>query len=87
MRFKGSWKNTTILIVVVRAIGAVIALTIQKVAAVGTSHDSKRLCVDRPPEYPGCTAAQLRAMEASDKDAVRRNYNKGRWGQSGSEWG
>lgn len=41
-----------------------------------------RICNPRPPEYPGCTYQQMRAIEAPDKPEMRRNYDKSRWDQT-----
>jgi hypothetical protein len=82
------------------ALGTAVAVTISVVAASlgspamalrpaddgGQSHSAKRACNPLPPDYPGCTTAQINNWEDGDVDAAKAHYPQDRWGQSGFNW-
>jgi hypothetical protein len=43
--------------------------------------DQGRICSPNPPEYPGCTIAQMNDWEDGDPDAAQAHYRQARWGQ------
>jgi hypothetical protein len=47
----------------------------------GVAQTQKRICNPTPPDYPGCSPTQQRALEAPNKAQFKKNYDKGRWGQ------
>jgi len=44
---------------------------------------SKRLCHPYPPDYIGCSRAQINRFEVGTKRRMIRHYNQNRWGQRG----
>jgi hypothetical protein len=46
----------------------------------------KRVCLPEPPEYPGCSIAQINAWEDGDFAAAKAHYKEDRWGQAGFSW-
>jgi hypothetical protein len=47
---------------------------------------ARRVCNPQPPDYPGCTNAQINDWEDGDVAAAKAHYPQDRWGQSGFNW-
>jgi hypothetical protein len=58
----------------------------QRPAAGGPSGPAKRLCNPQPPEYAGCSIAQINNWEDGDVGAAKAHYPQDRWGQAGFNW-
>jgi hypothetical protein len=47
---------------------------------------ARRVCNPQPPDYPGCSTAQINDWEDGDVAAAKAHYPQDRWGQSGFTW-